>query len=471
MDATKTTTYVEDAWQRSVIPALQDYIKIEALSPYFDKEWAAHGHLDAAVELAADWVRGREVPGLSVEILRLPGRTPVLLLEREGSAPGTVMLYGHLDKQPEGGPWRSDLGPWKPVLEGDRLYGRGGADDGYAVFASTVAIEAMLDQGAPTPRIVGLIECSEESGSPDLEAYIVELAERIGTPDLVICLDSGAGDYDRLWMTTSLRGNLVADLRIDVLREGVHSGDASGVVPSSFRVARILLNRLENVATGEIRVKELQAEITAETRRQVEQAAAILGDATFRDYPFIEGMESTTTDPVEATLNRTWRAQLSVTGQGGMPDMGEAGNVLRPYTELKLSLRLPPTVSAETAGDVLERVLLADPPYGARVTLEGRGPADGWGAPSIAPWLQAAVDGASEAFFGSRACARGEGGTIPFMSMLGQRFPNAQFLITGVLGPESNAHGPNEFLHLPTAMRLTAATSHVLEALAEAAGA
>ena len=193
-----------------------------------------------------------------LEVIRLEGRTPLIFFEvpatrsdASGSAE-TVMFYGHLDKQPEFNGWRHDLGPWTPKYEDGKLYGRGGADDGYAVYAALTAIQSLDAQGIPRPRCVGLIETCEESGSVDLPAYIQALKARLGQVGLVVCLDSGAGNYDQLWLTTSLRGMVSGVLKVEILTEGVHSGDASGLVPSSFRIMRQVLDRLEDSATGRL---------------------------------------------------------------------------------------------------------------------------------------------------------------------------------------------------------------------------
>lgn len=458
--------HCDETWD-GIVPVLHDYIAIPNVSVDFDPEWRAHGHMQRAVDLIAGWCRDRPIPGLTVDVVELPERTPMIVMEippvAGGSADDTVLLYGHLDKQPEMEGWRDDLGPWTPVVEGDRLYGRGGADDGYAAFASLTAVEAVHAAGGSHTRCIVLIEASEESGSPDLPAYIDHLSDRIGTPSLVVCLDSGCIDYDRMWVTTSLRGMVMGRLRVDIVTDGLHSGDVSGMVPSTFRIVRQLLDRVEDAATGRILLSEFDVDIPPGRLAEAAATAAEIGRIGDH-YPFVEGAGPTSDDPAEQLLSRTWRSALSVVGADGLPPTERAGNVLRPSTTLKLSFRIPPTADPEACVAALTNTLTADPPHGARITWSDVDAAPGWNAPATAPWLAEALDSASTATFGQPARNFGEGGSIPFMGMLGEKFPDAQFVITGVLGPDANAHGPNEYLHLPTARRLTMAIAHVLDA-------
>jgi acetylornithine deacetylase/succinyl-diaminopimelate desuccinylase-like protein len=461
--ATTTKTFVDKAWDESIVPTLIEYIKIPNKSPHFDPQWVERGHMDRAVALIEKWCRDHAIPGMSLEVVRLPNRTPLIFMEVPGKSDETILLYGHLDKQPEMAGWAEGLSPWTPVLKGDKLYGRGGADDGYAAFASLTALRALHDQGRPHARCVVMIEAGEESGSPDLEAYIEHLASRIGTPSLVICLDSGCGDYDHMWCTTSLRGLVSATLRVDVLDEGVHSGDAGGVVASSFRILRQLLSRIEDENTGRLLIDECHVEIPQQRLAQAEAVADVL-KGMFARFPWHHDMRAMHNETRELILNRTWRPALAYTGIEGMPALENAGNVLRPYTALKLSFRLPPTANAAAANQRIKAVLTSEPPYGAHVQYDDSDSANGWNSPALAPWLEQAAQRASRDYFGQDALYMGEGGSIPFMGMLGERFPEAQFLITGVLGPNSNAHGPNEFLHIPTGKRLTCCVADVIEA-------
>ena len=462
MNAEQIASSVGRAWDRSVIPSLERYIRIPNQSPLFDPNWRRNGHMHQAVALARAWVEQQQIPGSRIEVFEISDRTPLLFIEVDGDPSSTILMYGHLDKQPAMVGWEEGLGPWTPVLRDGRLYGRGGADDGYAVFAAVTAIQAVKDQQIAHSRIVVIIECSEESGSSDLPEYIELLADRIGTPRLVICLDSGCGNYDQLWMTTSLRGSLVGDLTVEVLTEGVHSGDASGIVPSSFRILRVLLDRLEEASSGRIIPEWLHVDVPRHRLAEARETARILGHEVYDNFPFILGMKPVAGDTLELLLNRTWRPALAITGQGGMPDLVQAGNVLRQQTALKISLRLPPTLDATNVDQKLKKLFESDPPYGARVTFKPEKGGTGWEAPKTDSWLEKSIDSASRTFFGKPAATWGEGGSIPFMGMLGQRYPDAQFLITGVLGPHSNAHGPNEFLHIRTGKNVTACVAQVI---------
>jgi len=464
LDVEKAKKSIDQCWSDEIVPTLFEYIKIPNKSPAFDPDWAAHSYMDEAVSLFERWARAKlpSLPGADLEVVRLPGRTPVILIEVPGEGEDTVLLYGHLDKQPEMVGWTQGFGPWIPRLEGDKLYGRGGADDGYAMFGALSALMALKEQGVVHARCIILIEACEESGSYDLPYYVDHLTQRIGSPSLVVCLDSGCGNYDQLWLTTSLRGMASGTLSIEVLDEGVHSGDASGIVPSSFRVLRRLLSRLEDEETGTIRPAELYVQIPPERVAQARLAAAALGDAVYTKFPLKAGMSPMSDDLTELVLNRTWRPQLAVTGIEGLPPPVDAGNVLLPSTVAKLSLRLPPNLDSTKASDLIRTLLEKDPPYRARVAFEPESNAVGWHAPTLSPWLEQSLTNASETVFGAPPAYMGEGGTIPFMAMLGEKFPRSEFVVTGVLGPHSSAHGPNEFLHIPTGKRVSVVIAQVL---------
>ena len=461
---------VEQVWDVDVLPALVDYIRIPNLSPMFDPDWQLAGHMAAAVEHVRGWCAKRPIAGLTISVRELEGRTPLIVIDvpafgasATARTDDVVLLYGHLDKQPPMTGWRDDLDPFTPVFDGDRLYGRGSADDGYAAFAALTALEAVQAAGGSHARCVLLVEASEESGSPDLPDHMDALGSMVGSPSLVVALDSFCATYDQLWLTTSVRGLAGVVLTVRVLDEGVHSGSAGGVVPSSFRILRRLLDRVEDADTGEVLVAELHVDVPPDREAQIIAAAAELGEPAGGTFPTIATRHHEG-DPAAQLRARTWEPSLALIGMDGVPPTASAGNVLRPFTTAKLSFRIPPTCDPQRAVEAIVRVLSADPPHGAtvEVTVDDVGP--GWNAPLMAPWLEAAAEAASQGAFGQPCRAMGEGGTIPFMGMLGEQFPEAQFVITGVLGPGSNAHGPNEFLHIPMAKGVTTAVALLLDA-------
>jgi len=462
MDKDLAISLTDEEWEKSIIPELVEYIRVPNKSPAFDPDWQSNGFMEQVVDQFVAWSQHQNIEGMELDVIRLPKRTPLIFIDIPGDTENTVLLYGHLDKQPEMMGWNEGFGPWKPVLKENKLYGRGGADDGYALFASLLAIKILHKQKIPHARCVVIIEACEESGSYDLPFYIDHLKDRLGKPELVICLDSGCGNYEQLWSTTSLRGLVGGELKVEVLDEGIHSGDISGIIPSSFRILRQLLDRIEDPVSGQILLKECYVDIPNKRIEQAKHAASVLNENVFRRFPIKGNIRPVSDDLVELILNRSWRPTLSYLGASGLPEINDAGNVLRPFTSIKLSMRLPPTCSSKIVSKKLKELLLNDPPNGAKISFEIDWSVDGWMAPEISPWLEKALDEASENYFNKPSVHMGEGWSIPFMGMLGEKFPEAQFLITGVLGPGSNAHGPNEFLHIPAAKKITCCVAEII---------
>ncbi|QHG92408.1 M20/M25/M40 family metallo-hydrolase [Coxiella endosymbiont of Amblyomma sculptum] len=456
---------VSAIWDDSIIPQLMKYIKIPNKSISYDVHWKTNGYMDEAMALLAHWCQQQPIQGMQLEVLQLPERTPLLFIEISGSIDETILLYGHMDKQPEMSGWDEDLGPWKPVLRDNKLYGRGGADDGYSVFSSLTVITVLQRYQIPHARCVIIIEGSEESGSVDLFAYLKHLDNRIGNPSLVICLDSGCINYDQLWCTTSLRGLIGGELKIGVLKNGIHSGTGSGIVPSPFSILRQLLDRIETSATGTVTLEALKVSAPAQYKEQIKTVAKNLGKKFIQNtFPFLPGVKSMTSDTTELLLNGIWRPQLSIIGLDGLPAVANAGNISIPSLKATLSIRLPPIIDAQKASIILKNTLEKDPPYHAEVSFSPKVASSGWLSPPLSRWLENANQIASKQFFGNPAAYCGEGGTIPFIRMLGETFPNTQFMITGVLGPKSNAHGPNEFLDISMGKKLTACVASVVAA-------
>lgn len=453
---------IEQQWDADIISQLENYIRIPNKSPLFDKNWKANGHMDRAMQLIKNWCEKQNIKNKKIELLQIENLTPALLIDIPGDSEEIILLYGHMDKQPEMTGWFEGLGPWTPVIKEGKLYGRGGADDGYATFASLSAIAYLQQLKIPHARCIVLIEGSEESGSTDLPAYLELIKKRMGQPDFIICLDSECGNYDQLWGTTSLRGLIGGILHINTLANGVHSGFGSGVAPSVFHVLRQLLDRIEDARDGKIQIEECFVKIPESRLRQAIDAAEILGENVIKDMPFLGGVQPLCHDASELILNRTWRPALSIIGMDGVPSTSIGGNVILPTLSVKLSVRVPPSCDFKKASAALKEMLTKNPPFHAKVKYETDDHGAGWNAPELAAWLEKANNNASQLFFEKNAAYLGSGGTIPFMGMLSEMFPKAQFLITGLLGPKSNAHGPNEFLHIDYAKKLTGCVALVI---------
>ena len=468
MNTEKARRFVDNLWDDEIVPTLSTYIEIPNKSPAFDRDWVKAGYMHDAAKLFERAGQRIPVNGAITRIVELPHRTPLLLVDvpASGGCDGNILCYGHYDKQPEFTGWHDGLGPWQPVIRNDRLYGRGGADDGYALFAALTAIATLDEQGLPHPRCCILIEGCEESGSFDLPFYIDVLQAEIGKPDLLICLDAECGNYDQLWLTTSLRGMVSGTLSAQVLTEGIHSGAAGGIVPSSFRVLRNIIERVENAETGEL-ISALHCPIPPHIHDEVQLAAVTLGETVIDRYPWHERTRPAEEKLEQLLLRNTWYPSLATVGIGGAPDPDGAGNTLRPNTSAKLVFRLPPDVNAKDAAAALQDEFENNPPYDATVSFDVDASESGWSASKLSDSLLESLNKASLTSFGQPMRQMGCGGTIPFMAMLGRQFPNCEFIVTGVLGPHSNAHGPNEFLDIQTGKNVTLSIAAVLSDVAQ----
>lgn len=458
--------YIHHAWAGETLDAMKAFIRIPSKSSAFDAEWEKHGFLLEAVKDAAQWGKKRFPTG-TFEILSKPGVTPALFIDlpaTNGHAGRPVFFYGHFDKQPETIGWSEGLGPWLPVVKNDRLYGRGSADDGYSFYTALTAIQALEAAGTAHPRIVGFFETDEESGSKDLGAYLHEIAPRCGNPCVLAILDLGICDHHRLWLTSSLRGVVGFKLKVEVLTHPVHSGIASGIVPSSFAVMRELLDRLEDPRTGRVLLPEFQVSLPEEHKKAIERCAAILGKDVIK-FPFAGNTEPRSSDPVQAILRNTWEPTLSILGADGLPSTSEASALLRASTSLALSFRIPPRVDPQAALKAAVAAVTENVPSHARVTIRDCRAEGGFEAPALAPWLEEATHAASKALWGNDFEYCFEGATIGTMKDFSSAFPNASFLNLGVLGAEENAHAPNESLPLDYVRKLTEALADIVAAV------
>lgn len=466
MNITAVKKITNRLWGNAVIPGLSEFIRIPAKSPAYDAKWQENGNLMAAANLLAHWAEAQNIPGLTYQILQLKNKTPCLYIDIPGysQSQSTNLFYAHLDKMPESKGWDSDLGPWKPVIKNNRLYGRGSVDDGYALFTLITALKVLEKKRIPYNRTVTIIEASEESGSYDLPIYLKHLHKKIGTPNLIMCLDVGCGDYEHLWCTSSLRGIVEGTLQVEILNEPVHSGAISGIIPSSFRILRQLLDRIENVKTGEVLLKSCKVTIPEFAKKQAKELGKYLGKTIYTDFPLLAGVAPTSKKLDELLLNRTWKPTLSIIGAEGLPRVQDAATVLRPMTALQLSLRIPPFCDPEKVTRELTQIFEKNPPNGAKIKFIPAPPMTGWAAPKTSKWLSDAIENASLKYFGKKPMFVSEGGSIGVMPILQQQYPEAQFFLTGAAGPNSNEHGPNESLHLPTAKKITCCLAEILAA-------
>ncbi len=468
VDIDSLTENAEKIWEDSILPSLSEFIEIHALSPMFEPNWDEKGELQATIELFTAWLEAQGIEGMSHVTHRIGDHSPVLLVTIEGTGPGEVLFYSHLDKQPSRPElWSEGLHPLKAVRREPFLFGRGAVDDGYGGYLCVTAIRLLQEAGIPHPKATFLIETCEESGSFDLPPYLDALTDDLGSPDLIVVLDSGGPTYDHIWVTEALRGLVAGTLSVRVSHEGVHSGMSGGAIPSSFRIQRMLLDRVEDSSTGRILIPEMHVDISDKIRAEAEALGNILGDALWKSLPVVDSLEPQTRGADQILLDINWRPAMGVIGADGMPPVQTAGNVLRTNTDLKLSFRIPPGVKAPEVQAIVKQTLEANPPYGAEVTYHATEPADGFHAPPLHEGVSAALDGACKHLTGFPPMTTWIGGTIPFMAMIQNKFPEASFICTGSAGPGNNAHGPDEKLHIPHSKRLNVALAAAIASICE----
>ena len=456
----------DEIWEQSILPSLSDFIEIKALSPLFEPKWAELGELDATIDMFCEWLDDQGIEGMSYETQRIEDLSPVLLVTIDGTGPGEVIFYSHLDKQPSKPElWSEGLHPLRAVRRDPWLYGRGSVDDGYGGYLCATSVRLLQEQGLPHPKCTMIIETCEESGSFDLPPYLEALTEQLGDPDIVVVMDSGGPDYEHTWMTEALRGLVSGTLSVKVSHEGIHSGNSGGSIPSSFRIQRILLDRVEESTTGKVLVPEMHVDISKEVRDKAAALAEVVGSSIWEQFPTVESLRQASESTEDMIVAMNWEPTLSIIGADGIPPVQVAGNVLRTNTDLKLSFRIPPGVDSESAIDKVKETLESDPPYGAEVTFTPDSCADGFHAPPMEGRVSEAIHDASKELTGLPPLATWTGGTIPFMAMMQGKYPEAMFLCTGSSGPGNNAHGPDEKLHIPSSKRLTVVLSATIAAV------
>ena len=457
----------------TLIPSISEFIKIPNQSRSFDSEWATNGLQEKACKFAMDFAEKQEIQNLTMTLIEEKDKTPAILAIIDPfknnetditDISKTILMYGHIDKQPPlHGKWSKGLGPHTPVIKNNKLYGRGGSDDGYAWFTCILLAKTLQQNGIPHNRLVLFFETDEESGSRDLMHHLNKYKNQIGEPSLIICLDSGTTDYDHMCLTTTLRGLICFKLRVDVLTHGVHSGSASGIIPSSFRILRNVLDQFENSNTGEL-PPQFSVDIPQDKYGQAKLLTDLnQGNIDFK-FPILEGVESMGYSGFQNYINRIWKPQLSITGIDGLPSISKAGNVLLPFTEVTCSLRLPPSKPAQqTKLDIQKFFDQVKIPHNAKLSCNILKTGSGFECPSYSPSFLEIINKSGLETFGNPVHFYGVGGSIPFLNDIKNVFPKSQFIITGVLGPNSNAHGPDEMLHLDYLEKLVLALAKILK--------
>ena len=460
--------FISDFWDKNALPSLMDFIRIPAKSTAFDPDWEEHGLLRQTCEHVSNWIQ-KNIPDAQCEILQEKGKTPCLFVEilskNENMNDTTVAFYGHFDRQPEASGWFDGLGPWEPAIRNGKLYGRGASDDGYSVYMMISAIMALRHHNIDHPRCVGIFETQEESGSKDLPYYLKTLKNRFKNPTSLFVLDSHCGDYDRVWLSASLRGVLSGVLTVNTLDYGVHSGTYSGMVPDAFGIAQSLVARLHDPVTGEIKIDACHTTIPEIRRQQLIEASYVLGDLVWNHSPLLAGVTTKKTDNADIMLNMTWKPALTVIGMEGLPTIANASNVVTKGVKLALSMRIPPNIDTNKATQVIEKILTSDVPYGAHVQWSDVNVLPGWAMTAENPQNEQLIDQASQKVFGKKAVFTGQGGSISFIGDFEATFPETTIVLTGVLGPESNAHAPNESMDIEYTKQLTEVVSEYLKSV------
>lgn len=469
MDYNTTREFVDKHWDSWFCEGLKDFINVPNLTPMVDSEFLSNGLIEQAAECLDTWVKKLDIKGITRKEVRMgESICPLYIYVVDGEVDKTVMMYGHLDKQPyNAAKWSEGLHPTKAVVKDGWLYGRGGADDGYAPFLALLAVKNAQMQGAKIPRIALVLETEEESGSPSLTKLLETARPIIGNPAYCICLDSGAFDYKRLWLTSSLRGICVVDVNIQAGAQGYHSGETGGIIPETARVARVLMDRVDDSNTGKVLIPELQTEIPTWAKEEAKYIANLSGDRMYKKYNFTPGVEAMGQENLpEMYLNNTWRANASITGADGFPPIKSAGNVVRSKTSYRISMRLPPNCKPVQAVKGMHRALSKETPYNCQIELEGNHTGSGWCMKEQAPWFDKALKDIGTEFYGEKPGSYGMGGSIPFLSELEIMFPSTNILALGIIGEKSNAHGPDEGMNLDYTKRLLCCVSHLLTTIA-----
>jgi acetylornithine deacetylase/succinyl-diaminopimelate desuccinylase-like protein len=365
-----------------------------------------------------------------------PGQPAVLATRAAKNGRPTVLLYAHHDVQPPGQDEDWDTPPFEPTVRGDRLYGRGAADDKAGVMAHIAAVRSLVSatDGDIDLGLALFIEGEEEFGSRSFATFLTENREALSA-DAIVVADSNNWDITTPAITTALRGNVTLKLTVSTLAHASHSGMFGGAVPDAMMATILLLGTLY-APDGSVAVAGLTSH-DAPTPPYEE-------DALRQETGLLDGVSPIGHGTI---LSRIWsQPALTVTGIDA-PTVANASNTLSPTVSVQISVRIAPGQSAQEAAGFIQTHLEDNVPFGAHIIIDDLDT----GEPFLVDtggWAVAETRQAMTAGWGVEPVDIGVGGSIPFIADLVREFPEAQILVTGVEDPDSRAHSPNESLHL-----------------------
>ena len=460
MDKKSFEKYIEKMFTYNMIPNLMNFIRIPNLSPAYDYEWNTNGLLLKAANLIIAYAKSLEIKNAQINLIQDKGYSPLIFIEIPASRPNdnrTVLLYAHFDKQPHGTGWDDDKGPTKPVIQNGRLYGRGSADDGYASFSMLTAIKACQEHNCPLPRICLIFEGAEESTDEHLTYYFNKLLPIIGENVIAfIPLDSGCADYDRLWITNSLRGVCDYEINIQTLDNNISFGpEASGRIAENLFILRKAIDAVMDTSTGDVKIEEFYVkDIPEEIQEEMDKEIEIVGEQFFKEIPLYEGVKPLKTDIKEAMINNRWKPTCSILGIDNCPKIEDNGFGVKKSITVKMSMRLPPGIDSHAALEALKKVVKENIYFDAKVKFLSAEVADGWKLTNFSEKTKNVLNKASKEYFGNELVFKGMGGSIPFITYFQTKYPNADVICTGILGADCFEHGPNENLHLEACKKM-----------------
>ena len=470
MDTELLKKYVDKQFTLNILPNLMNFIRIPNLSPLFDPNWKTNGYLFKAANLIVSYAKSLNIKNAEINLLQDSGHTPMVFIEIPASRKNdnrTVIFYGHYDKQPYGTGWDKDKSPTNPVIVDGRLYGRGSADDGYASFSILTAIKTCQEFNCLMPRICCLFEGAEESTDADLKYYFDKLIPILGDNVVAfIPLDSGCPDYDRLWMANSLRGIVDIDVNIQTLDQESHYGpEASGIIAENLFLMRKIYDGLVDSTNGEFKLEEFKIaedKIPAIVMEQMQKEIEIVGDNFIKNIPLYEGVSPLKTDVKELMINNRWKPSCFILGIDNCPKTEDRGFGVSSGINVRMSIRIPPTVDKNKAIEALKKALSDNIYFGAQVKLGYLDYGEGVLLANMSNKVKNILNKASLEFFGNESVFTGVGGSIPFIGYFQSKYPNTDIICTGIVGSDSHEHGPNENLNIEACKKMVCVLCYFL---------